>query len=53
MGKSEIDFERVITDPLYRRKVIEDLKSETFEEAKNEAANNVELIQNRTTGSAA
>jgi len=53
MADPEIDFERVITDPIYRRKVIEQLKAEASSDAQREVAQSIEAIQKRSSNSAA
>jgi len=48
MADPEIDFERVITDPIYRRKVIEQLKTEAPEEARREVAKSIKVMRERS-----
>jgi hypothetical protein len=53
MADPEIDFERVITDPAYRRQVIERLKAEASDDDRGEVARNIEALQKRSSDSAA
>lgn len=53
MADPEIDFERVITDPIYRRQVIEQLKAEASDDVRREVAESIEALDKRSSGSAA
>ncbi len=53
MAEPEIDFERVITDPVYRRQVIEQLKAEASAEVRREDAQSIEAMDKRASDSAA
>lgn len=53
MADPDIDFERVITDPVYRRQVIERLKAEASAEARREVDRSIEAMPKRSTDSAA
>ncbi len=48
MADSEIDFERVITDPIYRRQVIEQLKAEASGDVRREVARSIEARHGRS-----
>lgn len=48
MADSDIDFERVITDPIYRRKVIEQLKTEAPEEARRDVEESIKAMRERS-----
>ncbi len=48
MADSEIDFERVITDPIYRRQVIEPLKAEASGDVRREVARSIEAMHGRS-----
>lgn len=48
MADPEIDFERVITDPIYRRKVIEQLKAEASGDVRREVARSAEAMRKRS-----
>lgn len=53
MADSDIDFERVITDPIYRRQVIERLKAEASAEVRHDVAQNIDAMHKRSSDSAA
>ncbi len=53
MADPEIDFERVITDPIYRRKVIEQLKAEASSDVQRDVAQSIEAMNKRSSDSAA
>lgn len=53
MAEPEIDFERVITDPIYRRQVIEQLKAEASDKLRREDARSIEDMPKRSSDSAA
>ena len=53
MADPDIDFERVVTDPIYRRQVIERLKEEASAEVRRDVAQSIDTMQKRSSDSAA
>ncbi len=53
MADPKIDFERVITDPIYRRQVIEQLKTEATGDAQREVAQSIKALDKHSSDSAA
>lgn len=53
MADSDIDFERVIIDPIYRRQVIDRLKEEASAEVRHDVAESIDAMQKSSSDSAA
>ena len=53
MADPEIDFELVVADPIYRRKVIEQLKAEASAETRRDVAQSIDAMHKRSSDSAA